>query len=181
MKISQISLKFQNLYLYLYITKNWNITFNVTTLLLSYISRHVITLLFSKIFHNFKILFLNISHNFIILLKRNDFQPYLDHKDQSYVNTVNVVFNANPSVSPLLLLLLFSSFMLSKLQNFTFLTPNSLSSLLGLFISSESLLRTYSIATLLKKSLLHTCSSPRYALSLPFVINILLFFQLIEH
>ena len=136
---------------------------------------------FPKFSHNFKILFLNISHNFIILLKRNDFQPYLDHKDQSYVNTVNVVFNANPSVSPLLLFLIFLSFTFSKLQNFTFLTPNSLSSLLGLFISFESLLHTCSIATLLKKSLLCTCSSPRYTLSLPFVINTLLFFQLIEH
>ena len=132
---------------------------------------------FPKFSHNFKKLFLNISHNFIILLKRNDFQPYLDHKDQSYVNTVNVVFNANPSMSPLLLLLLFSSFMLSKLQNFTFLTPNSLSSLLGLFIFSESLFHTYSIATLLKKIKILT----RYALSLHFVINILLFSQLIKH
>ena len=131
--------------------------------------------------YNFKIHFLNISHNFKILLKRNDFQPYLHHKAQSYVNVVKVVFNANPFVSPLLLLLLFLSFTLSKLQNFTFLMPNFLSSLLGLFISSESLLHTCSIATLLKKSLLHTCSSPRYALSLPFVINILLLFQLIEH
>ena len=76
--------------------------------------------------YNFKIHFLNISHNFKILLKRNDFQPYLHHKAQSYVNVVYVVFNANPSVSPLLLLL-FLSFTLSKLENFTFLTPNSLS------------------------------------------------------
>ena len=136
---------------------------------------------FLNISHNFKIHFLNISHNFKILLKRNDFQPYLHHKAQSYVNVVKVVFNANPFVSPLLLLLLFLSFTLSKLQNFTFLTPNSLSSLLGLFISFESLLHTCSIATLLKKSLLRTCSSPRYTLSLPFVINTLLFFQLIEH
>ena len=131
---------------------------------------------FLNISHNFKIHFLNISHNFKILLKRNDFQPYLHHKAQSYVNVVKVVFNANPFVSPLLLLLLFLSFTLSKLQNFTFLTPNSLSSLLGLFIFFESLFHTYSIATLLKKIKILT----RYALSLHFVINILLFSQLIE-
>ena len=127
--------------------------------------------------HNFKIHFLNISHNFKILLKRNDFQPYLHHKAQSYVNVVKVVFNANPFVSPLLLLLLFLSFTLSKLQNFTFLMPNFLSSLLGLFISFESLLHTCSIATQPKKIRILTW----YSLSLPFVINILLFFQLIEH
>ena len=127
--------------------------------------------------HNFKIHFLNISHNFKILLKRNDFQPYLHHKAQSYVNVVKVVFNANPFVSPLLLLLLFLSFTLSKLQNFTFLMPNFLSSLLGLFISFELLLHTCSIATQPKKIRILTW----YSLSLPFVINILLFFQLIEH
>ena len=55
---------------------------------------------FPKFSHNFKILFLNISHNFKILLKRNDFQPYLHHKAQFYINVVNLVFNANPSVSP---------------------------------------------------------------------------------
>ena len=127
--------------------------------------------------HNFKIHFLNISHNFKILLKRNDFQPYLHHKAQSYVNVVKVVFNANPFVSPLLLLLLFLSFTLSKLQNFTFLMPNFLSSLLGLFISFESLLHTCSIATLLKK--LESLLGTHYLFLL--VINFLLFFQLIEH
>ena len=128
--------------------------------------------------HNLKIIFLNISHNFKILLKRNDFQLCTIKP-----NLTLMLLMMSLMLTPLspLLLLLFLSLTLSKLQNFTFLTPNSLSSLLGLFISSESLLRTYSIATLLKKSLLHTCSSPRCALSLPFVINILLFFQLIEH
>ena len=128
--------------------------------------------------HNLKIIFANISHNFKILLKRNDFQLYTIKP-----NLTLMLLMMSSMLTPLsrLLLLLFLSFTLSKLQNFTFLTPNSLSSLLGLFISSESLLRTCSIATLLKKSLLHTYSSPRYTLSLPFIINILLFFQLIEH
>ena len=129
--------------------------------------------------HNLKILFLNISHHFKILLKRNDFQPYLHHKANLTLILLMLSLMLTP-LSALLLLLLFFSFTLSKLQNFTFLMPNSLSSLLGLFISSKSLLHTCSIATLLKKSL-HTRSSPRYALSPPFVINILLFFQLIEH
>ena len=130
--------------------------------------------------HNLKILFLNISHNFRILLKRNDFQLCTIKP-----NLTLMLLMLSLILTPLspFILLLFLSFTLSKLQNFTFLVPNSLSlsSLLSLFISSESLLRFFSIATLLKKSLLHTCSSPRYALSLPFVINILLFFQLIEH
>ena len=130
--------------------------------------------------HNLKILFLNISHNFKILLKINDFQPFLHHKANLTLMLLMLSLMLTP-LSPFLPLLLFFSFTLSKLQNFNFLMPNSLSSFLGLFNSSESLLHTCSIATLLKKSLLHTCSSPRYALSLPFVINILLFFQLIEH
>ena len=107
-----------------------------------------------------KILFLNISHNFKILLKGNDFQLCTIKP-----NLTLMLLILSLMLTPLspLLLLLFLSFTLSKLHNFTFLTPNSLSSLLGLFISSESLLRTCSIATLLKISLLHTCSSPRYA------------------
>ena len=134
---------------HLYITKSWSVAFNVAMLPLSHISSHVITLIFSKFSHYLKILFLNIFYNFKILLKRNDFHPYLHHKAQSYVNVVNVVFNANPYLPSFSL----CSSCLSHFLNFkifTFLMPNSLSSLLGLFISSESLLCTCSIATLLK-------------------------------
>ena len=138
-------------------------------------------LFFLKFSHNLKIHFLNISHNFKILLKRNDFQLCTIKPNLMLMLLMSLMLSLMLTPLSPLLLLLFLSFTLSKLQNFTFLTPNSLSSLLGLFISSESLLRTCSVATLLKKSLLHTYSSPRYALSLPFVINILLFFQLIEH
>ena len=35
--------------------------------------------------------FQNFFHNFKILLKKIDFQPYLLHKAQSYINDVNVV------------------------------------------------------------------------------------------
>ena len=74
--------------------------------------------------HNLKILFLNISHNFKILLKKNDFQLYTIKP-----NLTLMLLMLSLMLTPLspLLLLLFLSFTLSKLQNITFLMPNSLS------------------------------------------------------
>ena len=116
----------------------------------------------------------------------------------------SIVFNANPSLSSCLLSLQnfttflsfrltklhnFSflttslSFRLSKIHNFCFLTPNSLSSLLGRFLSSFNLItpsylfNCHNTKKKKKKIRVHI----RHTLSLPFVINILLFFQLIEH
>ena len=114
----------------------------------------------------------------------------------------SIVFNANPSLSSCLsslqnfttflsfrltklhnfsFLTASLSFTLSKIHNFSFLTPNSLSSLLGLFLSSFNWITPSYLFnchyTKKKKIRVHI----RYTLSLPFVINILLFFQLIEH
>ena len=54
---------YKSIYIYIYISKSWRVIFIITTLLLSYISNHIIILLIKKLFyfHSFSISVLKFS------------------------------------------------------------------------------------------------------------------------